>query len=105
MLEFRLCSSDQIGRAQSELQSHSHLVCRLLLEKKKNTISRQQPNTARKQNGVRPTVSAYRHPALYPRYSATSACVYSWSSSLFFFFKEPGAPGIPPFSPPRPPPD
>ena len=26
----------QIGRAQSELQSHSDLVCRLLLEKKKN---------------------------------------------------------------------
>ena len=25
----------QIGRATSELQSHSHLVCRLLLEKKK----------------------------------------------------------------------
>ena len=26
----------QIGRAHSELQSHSDLVCRLLLEKKKN---------------------------------------------------------------------
>src|SRR5215204_7582415 len=26
----------QIGRAQSELQSHSDLVCRLLLEKKKS---------------------------------------------------------------------
>src|SRR5687768_17669858 len=28
----------QIGRAQSELQSRLHLVCRLLLEKKKTTI-------------------------------------------------------------------
>src|SRR5438132_4638635 len=28
--------ADQIGRAHSELQSHSDLVCRLLLEKKKN---------------------------------------------------------------------
>src|SRR5438034_8616497 len=28
-------SSSKIGRAQSELQSHSDLVCRLLLEKKK----------------------------------------------------------------------
>src|SRR5260221_682078 len=27
---------DEIGRAHSELQSHSDLVCRLLLEKKKN---------------------------------------------------------------------
>src|SRR5215204_7232528 len=32
-----LCSThvDKIGRAPSELQSHSDLVCRLLLEKKK----------------------------------------------------------------------
>src|SRR5437773_3650735 len=28
--------ADEIGRAQSELQSHHDLVCRLLLEKKKN---------------------------------------------------------------------
>src|SRR2546427_6935970 len=28
-------ATDQIGRAQSELQSQSNLVCRLLLEKKK----------------------------------------------------------------------
>src|SRR5690554_4341022 len=28
---------DEIGRAQSELQSRPHLVCRLLLEKKKHT--------------------------------------------------------------------
>ena len=30
-----LLQSDKIGRATSELQSHSDLVCRLLLEKKK----------------------------------------------------------------------
>src|SRR6266508_2642362 len=29
------CGVPQIGRAQSELQSRGHLVCRLLLEKKK----------------------------------------------------------------------
>src|SRR5256884_3080951 len=28
----------EIGRAQSELQSRLHLVCRLLLEKKKNAL-------------------------------------------------------------------
>src|SRR5688572_31977894 len=31
--------ADEIGRAHSELQSQSNLVCRLLLEKKKNTAS------------------------------------------------------------------
>src|SRR2546427_6112312 len=31
--------SDQIGRATSELQSQSNLVCRLLLEKKKKIMS------------------------------------------------------------------
>src|SRR2546422_11754456 len=31
-------SSVKIGRAQSELQSRLHLVCRLLLEKKKRTL-------------------------------------------------------------------
>src|SRR5215813_9000565 len=35
---FLMCASRslKIGRAQSELQSRPHLVCRLLLEKKKN---------------------------------------------------------------------
>src|SRR2546430_10078007 len=35
---------EEIGRAQSELQSQSNLVCRLLLEKKK--ISRHYPHSA-----------------------------------------------------------
>src|SRR5437588_1274271 len=30
---------NEIGRAHVELQSHSDLVCRLLLEKKKNTLT------------------------------------------------------------------
>src|SRR3989475_9354894 len=34
---------NEIGRAQSELQSQSNLVCRLLLEKKKKTNTK--PNT------------------------------------------------------------
>src|SRR5260221_4123380 len=33
----RNANREEIGRAQSELQSHSDLVCRLLLEKKKKT--------------------------------------------------------------------
>src|SRR2546430_12819556 len=32
----------EIGRAQSELQSQSNLVCRLLLEKKKNAVSQRR---------------------------------------------------------------
>ena len=33
----------KIGRAQSELQSHSDLVCRLLLEKKKKQQTQKAP--------------------------------------------------------------
>src|SRR2546421_6189250 len=33
-----VCSSDQIGRAHSELQSRSDLVCRLLLVKKNQSV-------------------------------------------------------------------
>ena len=35
MIRSKLSKTMQIGRATSELQSHSDLVCRLLLEKKK----------------------------------------------------------------------
>src|SRR2546427_4466791 len=38
---------EEIGRAHSELQSQSNLVCRLLLEKKKKEISKQ---TIRRRN-------------------------------------------------------
>src|SRR2546429_6900889 len=47
----------QIGRAPSELQSRLHLVCRLLLEKKKA----RQPRTATAPGQERPSVSgAYK---------------------------------------------
>ena len=36
--------SEEIGRATSELQSHSDLVCRLLLEKKKKTTKKKKKN-------------------------------------------------------------
>ena len=35
---------EKIGRAHAELQSHHDLVCRLLLEKKKNKIKTNQIN-------------------------------------------------------------
>src|SRR5256884_1328061 len=40
----------EIGRAQSELQSRLHLVCRLLLEKKKK--KKRLPETERKQKNL-----------------------------------------------------
>src|SRR5438876_5951227 len=39
----RLGASDEIGRDTSELQSPVHLVCRLLLEKKKKCTTKSKP--------------------------------------------------------------
>ena len=41
----RLQKIAKIGRHTSELQSHSDLVCRLLLEKKKKTIKQKKNKT------------------------------------------------------------
>src|SRR5438132_2371939 len=56
---FALASIKEIGRAHAELQSHSDLVCRLLLEKKKANTARRnddtphiEDNAARKAAGV-----------------------------------------------------
>ena len=38
----------KIGRAHAELQSHSELVCRLLLEKKKKQTTRKQQKKKKK---------------------------------------------------------
>ena len=48
----------QIGRAQSELQSHSDLVCRLLLEKKK--IKQEKKNT-KKQKKKNTKIKLYKY--------------------------------------------
>ena len=40
--QYTIRRNEKIGRATSELQSHHDLVCRLLLEKKKNTIQTQK---------------------------------------------------------------
>src|SRR5438132_8716241 len=52
----------QIGRATSELQSHSDLVCRLLLEKKNQLPTVEVPATLRRPCFIscRPRVSSYR---------------------------------------------
>src|SRR2546421_2314823 len=48
-----VCSSDRSEEHTSELQSRSDLVCRLLLEKKKNATNRLDQTTHRKSD-VRP---------------------------------------------------
>src|SRR5256886_10415864 len=61
----------------SELQSQSNLVCRLLLEKKKNNIVKESPSTARTSSGPltapsttpHPTSPATRTRLLFPRQS------------------------------------
>src|SRR5258708_23335992 len=45
---FRACLGGEIGRAQSELQSPDHLVCRLLLEKKKSRGPRREVESGRR---------------------------------------------------------
>ena len=47
-------ADEEIGRATSELQSHSDLVCRLLLEKKKKNTIKKQKKTQKKQTKIPP---------------------------------------------------
>src|SRR4051795_1975086 len=87
----------------SELQSHSHLVCRLLLEKKKTyAINYSEQRTQAERwytHDWAPTPAAYA-PLLRSLPRGLSER-FARSVALFFFFKEPGPPGNPPFSPPR----
>src|SRR3954449_8029856 len=67
----------------SELQSHSHLVCRLLLEKKKQYISSKRTCTITD--------------ALI-----LQGCVIQLKPFIIFFFKKASHPGYFPPSPPEP---
>src|SRR2546422_7280328 len=55
----RAPSGKEIGRAHVELQSRLHLVCRLLLEKKKKTTGIQSPNAVPRQK-----LAAWSHQTL-----------------------------------------
>src|SRR2546429_1150326 len=64
------------GRSEehtSELQSRLHLVCRLLLEKKKKTETAQRP-TDRKHASITAGLSYSRTPALSGRSAAQPGC-------------------------------
>src|SRR4051795_10784916 len=102
-LEFRRVRSEE---HTSELQSHSHLVCRLLLEKKKETSATQtRPCTI-------PEVTQHSHasrddtqPVPRPPRPVVPPSRHCGSLLSFFFFKGWGAPRVLPFSPTRPSPD
>src|SRR5215813_1661547 len=64
----------------SELQSRPHLVCRLLLEKKKSHLQRQQEES----RGLEDCQSQFQDSTLRLRNRA--ACRDSTSQSGFFFF-------------------
>src|SRR4051795_7591280 len=77
----------------SELQSHSHLVCRLLLEKKKNTHGRALPSqlAARSHRIASNCSRALRYcvPTVAPRTPCSSRPA---TPALFFFFLKDRAP-------------
>src|SRR4051795_1518853 len=71
----------------SELQSHSHLVCRLLLEKKKNADRHQRERTAVGHALRRGRAIPPRRPSPHPaRPRPRLAAGPSLSGRLFFFF-------------------
>src|SRR3954462_8879257 len=87
----------------SELQSHDNLVCRLLLEKKKETNNNSAMGCrfgallVETGWGTHSVHSTTEHLPTPTPHGDPSLSVF-----LFFFFKERGTPKIPPFSPPRP---
>src|SRR3954449_2988466 len=88
----------------SELQSHSHLVCRLLLEKK-NKLPVTSPRT-NSNHAVPSLLPAPLAPLPPQRRSSAPACLRLFPSKplcFCFFFLKNGAPTeISPFPPPAP---
>src|SRR4051795_8100191 len=85
----------------SELQSHSHLVCRLLLEKKKKRAKTCTPAvskiTARSRLSLRPPhISRTPHPPAPP---CRARRPFSFPPLFFFFLKVAAPPELSPFPP------
>src|SRR3954449_6308601 len=83
----------------SELQSHSHLVCRLLLEKKNLTAETEGDAPQRQQSDDHPLVPAARvpdAPAADPAARAGGGA--RGDGRFFFFFNDPAPPEIYPLS-------
>src|SRR3954449_1283898 len=86
----------------SELQSHSHLVCRLLLEKKKND-ARRRP--VRRVDGRRLLGPPRSQASFAPDSSnhlgvASDSCIYEHVFFFYFFLNDRAPPEFPPLPPP-----
>src|SRR3954449_4813721 len=102
-LEFRRVRSEE---HTSELQSHSHLVCRLLLEKKK---SRSEEHTSELQSHSHIVCRLLLEQKKTPHVSSTHSHLLSLpllinpstadpAYCIFFFFNDPAPPEIYPLS-------
>src|SRR4051795_5699847 len=94
-LEFRRVRSEE---HTSELQSHSHLVCRLLLEKKKKLTKFNGANMKSKMIRASAVIILF----LAPSASKSLAQVASFFIIFFFFLKAAAPQDLPPFPPPPP---
>ena len=61
----------QIGRAQSELQSHHDLVCRLLLEKKKKNETKEKKKKKKKYTAGKTNKSSIMYNCEIEQYNVT----------------------------------
>src|SRR4051795_1305369 len=87
----------------SELQSHSHLVCRLLLEKKNKKIEEEKDTSQNAQhikNWRSPHHCIVIPPTCSPRTHAF--LLHSPIFVFFFFLNDRAPPEFPPFPPPAP---
>src|SRR4051795_9292795 len=84
-LEFRRVRSEE---HTSELQSHSHLVCRLLLEKKKSSVAAHRARTPRRprESATRPRLPPWCVSAPSPSRLTAPPPPASASADFFFFF-------------------
>src|SRR3954463_16821797 len=81
----------------SELQSHDNLVCRLLLEKKKNVPSQtiRQGNTRQHGHAQEPSATPQHRASRVPRHCRS--CDPSFRRAFFFFLITRGPPISTPF--------
>src|SRR3954466_2468369 len=84
----------------SELQSHDNLVCRLLLEKKKEKSCRTRQTRSTVTSEARQSHVLACRPCVSPSSSPppSPGCSAHFSATFFFFFNDPAPPEIYPLS-------
>src|ERR1035438_3992598 len=95
---------DRSEEHTSELQSLRHLVCRLLLEKKKKKIQITSENSKRPAPYHTLATAALRRLLLPSAHAqlVVAKAVLRFADCSFFFFNETAPPDFPPFPFPRP---